>query len=444
MPMFPDSGVPAGDAKYSLPFVDTATPCDELWYSTSRCQPRFDPAAANAMLAEDMNLIMKGEVQYDCERLDHIERAVRYINQRGLPRACALTAGPLDFAGVLDPAITRHSDMMTLTIIPNVDNQALVRLNFGLGLIPLLRNDGTQMRSQDLKTGKPAIIAFWQGNWYMCGLVASQVPLLGTGSVDGWIRTDGNDVTGDGTANTPDKAFRTIAGAWNALSNRYAASPGFSINLKLGIPGNYEGTMIGPYGGQCSLVGDVNSPAAYRVVSPASAYDTSGFGVNAASTLVAGCNFVQNQSNLMPNFAAALRVYRGNVWADRCQFTAEASNANSALIMLGTNSNLAIVGSHILEGNGCSIGHGMWIYNSAFGGAPPEANAGWHWRNINFTRSGHYLINFSLAANGNFSMTDSGCTGIKYDVTLNSVLMTYGQIVPGNVAGTTSLQGQVI
>ena len=31
--------------------------------------------------------IEKGELQYDCTRLDHIERAVRYINQRGLPRA---------------------------------------------------------------------------------------------------------------------------------------------------------------------------------------------------------------------------------------------------------------------------------------------------------------------------------------------------------------------
>ena len=54
MAMFPDSGVPPSDAKNSLPDVTTNN-CNELWYSTNRCQPRFDPAAANAMLAEDMN-----------------------------------------------------------------------------------------------------------------------------------------------------------------------------------------------------------------------------------------------------------------------------------------------------------------------------------------------------------------------------------------------------
>src|SRR6187401_301447 len=114
MPMFPDSGVPAADAKNSID-VNTPAGCNELWYSTSRCQPRFDPAAANAMLAEDMNLIMKGEVVYDCKQLDNIERAVRYINQRGIPRGAVLAGGPLAYTGVLDPPATRYNNYMTLT-----------------------------------------------------------------------------------------------------------------------------------------------------------------------------------------------------------------------------------------------------------------------------------------------------------------------------------------
>src|SRR6188768_2279743 len=117
MPMFPDSGVPPSDAKNSLPDVNTAN-CPELWYSTSRCQPRFDPAAANAMLAEDMNLVIRGEVQYDCLKLDNIERAVRYINQRGLPRSIRMLGGPLAYYGALDPIMTRYSDYMTLTAVP--------------------------------------------------------------------------------------------------------------------------------------------------------------------------------------------------------------------------------------------------------------------------------------------------------------------------------------
>src|SRR6187401_21250 len=116
MPMFPDSGVPAADAKNSID-VNTPAGCNKLWYSTSRCQPRFDPAAANAMLAEDMNLIMKGELQYDCNRLDHIERATRYLVQRGLPRAAYLTNGPNNYITNMDPPLTRYNNFLTLTIV---------------------------------------------------------------------------------------------------------------------------------------------------------------------------------------------------------------------------------------------------------------------------------------------------------------------------------------
>src|SRR4029077_2068523 len=95
--MFPDSGVPPADAINSLPDVDTKGGCDELWYSTSRCQPRFDPAAANAMLAEDMNLVMKGEVTYDCTTQTNLELAVRYLIQRGLPNCSMWQAGPYNY-----------------------------------------------------------------------------------------------------------------------------------------------------------------------------------------------------------------------------------------------------------------------------------------------------------------------------------------------------------
>src|SRR6187551_2284838 len=109
MAMFPDSGVPPYEARNSLPDVNTNN-CPELWYSTSRCEPRFDPAAANAMLAEDMNLIMKGEVVYDCTNLNHIERAVRYIVQRGLPCGSNMQAGPFDYICAMDPTLTRYNN----------------------------------------------------------------------------------------------------------------------------------------------------------------------------------------------------------------------------------------------------------------------------------------------------------------------------------------------
>jgi len=75
--VFPDNGVPPGaEADNSLPDPDVVAGCEELWYSTARCQPRFDPAQANAIIAEILNLIMCGNNVYDCNRLDNLCTAV--------------------------------------------------------------------------------------------------------------------------------------------------------------------------------------------------------------------------------------------------------------------------------------------------------------------------------------------------------------------------------
>jgi hypothetical protein len=173
--MFPGSGVPAADAANSLPDVDTKEGCPELWYSTSRCQPRFDPAAANAMLAEIMNLINKGEVSYDCTQLNNVEKAVRYIVQRGLPRGVTLANGPTAYTGVLDPPVTRYNDYMPLTIVPNGNNTGPVTLDFGMGIKPLLRSDGLPLVASDLVANVPAEIAYFGGFWYVLSLVRSQI-----------------------------------------------------------------------------------------------------------------------------------------------------------------------------------------------------------------------------------------------------------------------------
>ena len=43
-----------------------------------------------------------------------------------LTRAAILAGGPFNFGAGLDPPITRYNDLMTLTIIPNVNNQGAV------------------------------------------------------------------------------------------------------------------------------------------------------------------------------------------------------------------------------------------------------------------------------------------------------------------------------
>lgn len=241
--MFPDSGVPAADARNA---TDPSTNCaSELWYSTSRCQPRFDPAAANAMISELTTLVNWGEVMYDCTRLDNAQLAVRRIVQRGIPKYSDMTTTVANsYAAPLDPPATRYNNGLSLSVTPNTTNTGAVTVNVsGLGAVYVLRNDGTHVEAGDIQAFRPIIITYFNGYFFLNGLVASQAksPQFMTGDVDFWVRWDGNDATGDGTANTPGKAFRTVQGCWQKVGGFFLPSPYYAINIRLGIPGDYAG-----------------------------------------------------------------------------------------------------------------------------------------------------------------------------------------------------------
>ena len=373
MPMFPDSGVPAGDAKNSVD-VNTIPGCPELWYSTSRCEPRFDPAAANAMLAEDMNLIMRGEVQYDCANLNHIERAVRYITQRGIPNGVTLQGGPFDYYGYTDPSLTRYNDYLPLIIIPNVNNQGPVRVNIdGKGWVAVLRNDGLQLQSIDLRAGVPAMIVYWGGNFWYAGLVSSQVPIVVTGAVDIWVRTDGNDVTGDGSENSPSKAFRTLSGAWYRVGSRYAATPLFTMRFRLGIPGTYVGAIFGPFGGRVEIHGDPSNRSGYRL----SSID---FGNNhwgniffqSMLVFMRGITFVRDISG-PPLACTPLIVDNSSCMLQDCDFDATVGNSFGSFIWTrAASSTRTIEGDYVWNGRGLPVGSLILCTGAGMLGWQPE------------------------------------------------------------------------
>jgi hypothetical protein len=173
--MFPGSGVPSSDAANSLPNPNTKN-CDELWYSTSRCQPRFDPAAANAVLSELINYINRGEVSYDCTKLDQLETAARYLIQRGIPCGASALVGPTNYVVTLDPAATRYNDFMSLVLVPETTNTGPVKINVnGLGLVDVFRNDGLPLQAGDWVLNRPLVVSCWHGVFYHTGLVRSQV-----------------------------------------------------------------------------------------------------------------------------------------------------------------------------------------------------------------------------------------------------------------------------
>lgn len=445
--VFPPSGVPASDAYNSLPNPLVAPNCDSLWYSTSRCTPRFDPSAANAVLSEIINLVnCSGEI-YDCFKLDNLCNAVNYIVQRGQPHSGLMFAGPSAYLMTLDPPALSYTDYMSLIVVPQVDNvgpsTVTVAIN-GLAPMPIVRNDGQALRSLDLKAGKPALIAFYQGKFYVVGLVASQVPIVLSNSIDLWVRPDGNDTTGDGSSNSASKAFRTINRAFASFASRYAASPGFAINIRLGIPGDYDAAQLFDCNNQVNIIGDVNNYAAYRILS------------NRYTTVPLWCSCV---------FASRVNVYlqgitivldNASLWCNGL-ITGSATNVSTYNVRYETPYSLTshtciwMNGYLNMQGLTQFIGMGKtinaWLRVNTGDARSYEEFVGvsnlasYYFENMNFAMAGLISSHNGAAALQTNSLQSVNCTGSRYTAQMNGTI-DHWKTLPGSTAGTLATGGQ--
>lgn len=71
--IFPNNGVVATAATNT---VDVPTTCEELFYDTGNCRPRFNPAAANAVMSELLNLSNCLGHTWDCNVLNNLCEAI--------------------------------------------------------------------------------------------------------------------------------------------------------------------------------------------------------------------------------------------------------------------------------------------------------------------------------------------------------------------------------
>ena len=276
--MFPDSGVPAADAKNTILDPYTVN-CDELWYSTNRCQPRFDPAAANAMLSELINAVNCAGLPYDCTKFDNLCRAIESMIQHGDSNCAPLTGGPNNYYGALHPPLTAYPTncCMMLKVIPNVNNAGAVSINIdNLGWIPVLRSNGTQLAANDWIAGIPQLLIYCNGQFLSTGMFPSQVP---TGpldhQVDLWVNNAYGNDGNDGLSDSPGHALATFQ---RAINLAFSYSPGpypVVIHIMAGtyaggytpmypgpsltIVGTGSGTMIDGGGGQSFSVAGPNN-----------------------------------------------------------------------------------------------------------------------------------------------------------------------------------------
>jgi hypothetical protein len=446
--MFPDSGVPYTDARNA---TDPATNCPaELWYSTSRCQPRFDPAAANAMLSEMTGLVNFGEVIYDCNNFTNAALSVRRQIQRGLPKFSNMTTTVTNFfAANLDPVATRYNNGMTLCVVPNTNNTGATVVNVnGLGNVYILRNDGSHIEANDLKAGIPYLISYLNGYFFLDGLVASQVrvPSFMTGDVDFWVRWDGNDYTGDGTANTPGKAFRTVQGCWQRVGGFFLPSPYFAINIRLGIPGDYEGPYLGQYGGKVRIIGDEGNAGAYRFKSMGSGVEgpTQSMWLAAINCEIIGICIAN--TGLLPVGPCGLVVeLAASVMARNCIFRSDVSNNGGLNMWVRSTATLLFDHHNQYIGNNHDSYAAMLVSNNSV----VAHTGGFVHHTLYFQDYISPTAIFLLSSLGSFEATDNmfsnnNCHGVKYNITGNSVLASHGSTMPGDINGYLGSGGQFL
>ena len=76
--LFPNAGVAPNKTQNTVtPTVTSTEDCPPLFHPM-RCTPRFDPAAANAVISELLNAINVVK-PYDCTRLDNLAQALRNL-----------------------------------------------------------------------------------------------------------------------------------------------------------------------------------------------------------------------------------------------------------------------------------------------------------------------------------------------------------------------------
>jgi len=462
-PLIRDGGLPPNPSQPNNPaqaFPPTVPPIDTaaLYYGNG-CDVRLRPHVLNSLISEIAATADRAAIPYNPSSLKNLETAVRYLIQRGLPRGALLSEqGPFYYTVTLDPPPLAYSDFMTLSLVPamlagDTQNQGYVRISVNnLGYVPLLRNDGQELRAADLRPGKPIIVTYYQGAFFHVGLVGSQVPLVLVGAITFWVRPDGHDDTGDGTANTPDKAFRTIEGCWNAVGSRYAGSPTALINIQLGVPGDYEGAAIGPYGASVYVTGDVYNTAAYRILCKPrvtgdnvifAAYSLGIGQIN--NCIIQGVNLVMNYPPTTPNGVQCLRVSGGSVAPENVRYTIETNNPVGNVLLIEGAGKVSWIDDNTIVGNNHTIQSGVSVVQAGqFMGCPAPWSATWHWNDITFSQAGYVVIDRSSASHGATTNVLSNTNGPRYIVTSGGILYLVGQQIPGSTPGTVNTQGQVI
>src|SRR5262245_8284520 len=446
-PNGPDGGLPPNAASPNNPAqaydpIRDPVGTSALYYGNG-CEVRLRPEVVNSLISCVEAVVDAGEVTYDPGRLTNLLLGIQYLMQRGRETGVTLVGGPAAYTGTLIPPVTSYNDFMMLKVVPGVNNTGPVTVNLnGVGAAQVLRNDGLDLKADDFRANIPVIIIALGGKFYVPYLVQSQVPILLVGAVDAWVRTDGNDTTGDGTANTAAKAFRTINRAFQVLGGKYLQTPLFTMNIRLGIPGTYEAFKFDNFGGNVTLVGDPANPSQYRIAGQTTGTERYSGAVIRTAAQIQGVTFVMDSP--APTVHWALAVSGSAVCTlYNCRFEVTMGNNKATFVVISANGFVQMQGSVVIDGGAgtyesiisCQSG-GIW-------------NGGLAGTTLTFNNLTAALANLDVRGVSQFTYSGTTVTatnthGPKYLVAGNSLLSAGSQPIPGDVPGTLASGGQLV
>lgn len=428
------------------------TMASPLYYGNG-CDVRLRPHVLNSLISENLSLLDRVGLAYQPGSLWNTRTAIEYIVQKGLPKFTILAAQgdpPYYYRGILDPPVQPLNNGMVLCVVPttadNSANRGFVRIDVGNGWwVPVLRNDFQELEREDWPANVPQLIGYYNGAFFMLGICKSQVPIVLKGAINFWIRWDGND-DNDGMYNTPQRAFRTIDGAWYAVGSRYAGSPGAAIYLTLGIPGDYDGCSLGPFGSTVVLRSlEPSNHSAYRVLTkvsmagaaPGYAWSVYANGINAFG--LEGITMVMNYPYRTPNGTQCLRMCGSLGSFKDCMFAIETDNPFGHVFLLEFGGGTGGIGRNLIRGNGRTIDCGWRLsWGATRGGTDPALPTSDEvWENLHFGAGGAgFMVGGGSVFNHvNTRNSVSNCTGRRYWIGEFSSITAAGQPIPGNQPG---------
>jgi hypothetical protein len=216
--------------------------------------------AAQRSPANMIALLVDGGSKFQMVNFQGVSSSV--VNNFDVDIQYAQDTGPINHVIAHYPiAITSaQSGDLVLVRIANVNS---VNVDFkvdSLAPAPLTRNDGLPLQQWDLIKDEILLLVFNQDHWQVMRLVRSQVFFKITQNLILYVRTDGDDVNGDGSANTPTKAFKTVQRAVDYVKASFLIG-GRTVTIQLGIPGTYVGQVgVANIPGRLVIRGDPSNP----------------------------------------------------------------------------------------------------------------------------------------------------------------------------------------